>query len=204
VLFKREFHAGLADGSITLTFRRWKRPQVRVGGRYEVGGIGLLQVDAIDPVRVESITAGQARKAGFPDRAALLAAIDRGGRSTTARATAEFYRVRFHHTGADDRPKPPTHETGLSKDELEDLARRLERMDARTREGAWTRDTLELIRRKPEVAASQLAAELGRERAPFKADVRKLKRLGLTISHETGYELSPRGRELLRRKRRNG
>ena len=37
-----------------------------------------------------------------------------------------------------------------------------------------------------------------RETPPFKADVRKLKRLGLTVSHDTGYELSPRGRALLR------
>ena len=34
----------------------------------------------------------------------------------------------------------------------------------------------------------------GRERLPFKADVRKLKALGLTESLEVGYRLSPRGR----------
>ncbi len=35
------------------------------------------------------------------------------------------------------------------------------------------------------------------ETAPFKTNVRKLKALGLTISHDTGYELSPRGRASL-------
>ena len=39
----------------------------------------------------------------------------------------------------------------------------------------------------------------GRERLPFKADVRKLKELGLTESLEVGYRLSPRGRALLAR-----
>jgi hypothetical protein len=34
-------------------------------------------------------------------------------------------------------------------------------------------------------------------RLPFKANVRKLKALGLTISLETGYELAPRGRLIL-------
>jgi hypothetical protein len=34
---------------------------------------------------------------------------------------------------------------------------------------------------------------VGRETAPFKLDVRKLKNLGLTTSHRIGYELSPRG-----------
>jgi biotin operon repressor len=49
------------------------------------------------------------------------------------------------------------------------------------------------------VRAADLAAGLGRERAAFKADVRKLKELGLTESLEVGYRLSPRGRALLGR-----
>ncbi len=44
------------------------------------------------------------------------------------------------------------------------------------------------------------AGELGRERLPFKADVRKLKRLGLTESLDVGYRLSPRGRAYLDRR----
>ena len=42
-----------------------------------------------------------------------------------------------------------------------------------------------------------LAPTLGREKLAFKADVRKLKKLGLTISHEVGYEIAPRGRAYL-------
>ncbi len=44
-------------------------------------------------------------------------------------------------------------------------------------------------------------AELGPHRAGFrfalKADVRKLKKLGVTLSLEVGYELSPRGHAYL-------
>jgi hypothetical protein len=47
------------------------------------------------------------------------------------------------------------------------------------------------------VRAADLAAAMGRERQPFKADVRKRKELGLTESLEVGYRLSPRGRALL-------
>ena len=47
--------------------------------------------------------------------------------------------------------------------------------------------------------AGVLAVAAGRERLPFKADVRKLKELGLTESLEVGYQLSPRGRVLLGR-----
>jgi hypothetical protein len=54
-----------------------------------------------------------------------------------------------------------------------------------------------LIDRFPRVAASKLAAKIGRETAPFKVDVRKLKKLGLTQSFEVGYEISPRGRAYL-------
>ena len=66
--------------------------------------------------------------------------------------------------------------------------------------GPWTIATLQLIGRRPRVRAPDLAAELGRERDPFKIDVRKLKNLGLTISHDVGYELSPRGIAYLKRK----
>jgi hypothetical protein len=58
--------------------------------------------------------------------------------------------------------------------------------------------TLRLIQRRPAVRAGDLADELGRERLPFKTDVRKLKNLGLTISLGTGYRLSPRGEAYLR------
>ena len=53
---------------------------------------------------------------------------------------------------------------------------------------------LDLIARRPATRAPDLAAELARDTAPFKADVRKLKELGLTESLERGYRLSPRGR----------
>ena len=54
-----------------------------------------------------------------------------------------------------------------------------------------------LIAKHPRIAASKLAAKLERETLPFKVDVRKLKKLGLTQSFEVGYELSPRGRAYL-------
>ena len=40
-------HDGLRDGTITLTFRNWKRPQAKVGGRYRTGG-GDLVVESIE------------------------------------------------------------------------------------------------------------------------------------------------------------
>ena len=60
---------------------------------------------------------------------------------------------------------------------------------------------MRLIERMPAIRAGDLADEVGRERLAFKADVRKLKNLGLTISLGVGYELSPRGHAYLDRTR---
>ena len=59
--------------------------------------------------------------------------------------------------------------------------------------GEWTYEYLQAIADHPGLRAPDLAESFGRETAPFKRDVRKLKELGLTISLEIGYELSPRG-----------
>lgn len=198
MLFKREFHAGLRDGSITLSFRRWSRPQVKVRGRYRYA-FGQLEVDALEQVRVGEIKPADARRSGFPDLDALHATLSRN--SKPLRPSDLVYRIAFHYAGAAPAPTVDTR-AGLSDDELEELWRRTGRMDERSAHGPWTRATLALIAKRPETAASRLAAKLGRETAPFKADVRKLKRLGLTQSFEVGYALSPRGREFVARTRR--
>jgi hypothetical protein len=79
------------------------------------------------------------------------------------------------------------------------LAQRLETMDARARCGPWTEATLRAIAARPGVLAATLARSLGRPRDEFKRDVRKLKNLGLTLSLEIGYRLTPKGEALLRR-----
>ena len=197
MLFKRKFHESLARGEITLSFRRWSRPQVAVGRRYRVGAIGLIEVDAMERVRVAEITAAQARRSGFPGVDALVAELDRGSRGPL-RASDRVFRVELHYAGPDDRPRPRT-DAVIAQDDLGALAERLERMDCSSRHGRWTGVTLSIIARHPRVPASRLAAKLGRETQPFKADVRKLKKLGLTVSHDVGYELSPRGRTYLER-----
>ncbi|WP_211190943.1 hypothetical protein [Actinomycetospora sp. TBRC 11914] len=70
-------------------------------------------------------------------------------------------------------------------------------MDRRSGHGPWAWSTLRAIAAEPGRRAPDLAAAFGRETAPFKADVRKLKALGLTHSLPVGYELSPRGRAVL-------
>jgi hypothetical protein len=191
LLFQKRFHAGLVDGSVRLTFRRWQKPHVRPGGRYRCHPIGVLEVDEVSTVSVRSITEDDARAAGFSSREELLHFMAEGPSGPLTPDT-EVWRVALHYGGDGDRVEIAL-DPRLDPAEVETLARRLDRM------GDWTLPTLRLIARRPRVAASVLARSLGRERDPFKVDVRKLKRLGLTQSFEVGYELSPRGRALLDR-----
>jgi hypothetical protein len=202
LLFLKRFHQGLTDGSVTVTFRRWPKPRVKPGGRYRCHPIGVLVVDRIDKVRVADIGERDARRSGFASRDELLQYI-RSGPAGDVDDDTELFRVELHHGGEEDRVDIAL-DADLSAEQVDAITARLARMDAR---GEWTAVTLRLIQRNPRVAASRLAAKLGRETLPFKVDVRKLKRLGLTQSFEIGYDLTPRGRAYLeamaaRRRRR--
>lgn len=87
----------------------------------------------------------------------------------------------------------------MTPEEFAELDWKLDRMDGRSAHGPWTRKTLRLIAEHPAVVSTELAKEMGMERFAFKAEVRKLKRLGLTESLEVGYRLSELGRSYLDR-----
>jgi hypothetical protein len=193
LLFKKPFHAGLVAGSITLTFRRWDKPHVRAGGRYRCHPIGVLEVDAVGVQRVGDITDADAKLAGFATRAELLEFLRGGPKGGDVDDRSEVYRIELHHGGDGDRVTIALDDQ-LTTEDVAAIKAKLARMDARK---PWTRRTLQLIEEHPRVAASQLAKKVRRETLPFKIDVRKLKKLGLTQSFEVGYELSPRGRAYL-------
>jgi hypothetical protein len=190
VLFKRDALDGLADGTITVAFRRWARPRVRSGGQLRTA-VGVLAVDAVDEMDPADITADDARRAGFASLPDLLddLATQRDGR---------VFRIALHVAGPDPRAELRGRDA-LTDDELAEVERRLARLDAASRHGAWTLAVLRLIRDRPEVRAGDLAPTQGQEKLAFKRDVRKLKELGLTESLEIGYRLSARGRAVLER-----
>jgi hypothetical protein len=111
-------------------------------------------------------------------------------------AERRVYRVALRHVGEDPRIALRGADS-LSAAEVEAVLARLARLDRASRHGPWTAGVLRLIEERPAVRAGDLAECLGRERLAFKADVRKLKELGLTESLEIGYRLSPRGRVIL-------
>lgn len=194
MLFSAQAWPGLADGSITRTFRRWSRARVRVGGRYRVGGL-LLEVDRVRRVRIGELSEDDAAAAGEPSLEDLLVRLTgRGGGRPPPDDV--LWRVDFRCVGPDDRIAL-REAADLTPDEVEGLRARLDRLDRASAYGPWTRSVLRQIERQPGVVSTVLAVEAGRERQSFKADVRKLKGLGLTESLEVGYRLSPRGAALL-------
>ncbi|MEY2418612.1 MAG: hypothetical protein QOG90_1292 [Actinomycetota bacterium] len=175
MLFPARFWPGLADGSITLAFRRQKRPTVKAGGTLRSPG-GVLFIDAVDPIEESDITDADARAAGHPDRADVVSAL---------RPEGTLYRIRFHLHGDDPRVAL------RDQTELSDAERaKLARLD-------WAVPVLRLIGDNTGVVSTELAPQVGMERLPFKQKVRRLKELGLTESLETGYRLSPRGQAFL-------
>jgi hypothetical protein len=184
MLLKQKTLKGIADGSITLAFRRWKRPTVKAGGSLRTV-IGVLAIESVDTVDERKITTQDAKRAGYESRKELLAELN-------ARKEGKLYRIALHHAGADPR-HDLRQQDDLSDDEIDDLKNRLARMDTRSSHGPWTTATLKLIAKNPGKRAADMAESVGMETKRFKTNVRKLKELGLTESLQVGYRLSPRG-----------
>ena len=187
MLLRRATLDRIVSGEVDLAFRRWKKPTVKTGGRLRTA-VGELAIESVERVSLAELDAAQAKRAGFASKRALLDEL--AGRE------GALYRVRLSFAGA-DRRVALRGRSRLGQAERDALIERLERMDARARDGAWTRAVLELLAERPGVRAAELAAELDQERLPFKQRVRRLKELGLTESLEVGYRLSPRGKALL-------
>lgn len=188
MLFRKAAWPGLADGSITVALRWWKRPTVRSGGTLRTPA-GVLSIDSVELVEPTELTEADAHRSGLADLAALLADLGPGD------PERRLHRITFHFVGQDDRVRL-RQDDELDDDTRDELLARLTRMDRAAPE-PWTTATLRLIGERPGVVSTELAAQLGMDRAKFKTNVRKLKALGLTESLEVGYRLSPRGAALL-------
>ena len=188
LFFSAEDHGRVANREITLTWRLWKYPHVKAGAIYGTG-FGFVEIEDVSQVRVSDVSDADAHEAGERDAAAL---VELARRHTGASVTAEtvLFRVRFRYLGETD-PRPPR--LSLS---LEQVTERLNRLDNAGR-GPWTLQVLRLIEENPRVVARRLAYRIGWEPVDFKAHVRKLKGLGLTISYDVGYELSELGQEFV-------
>lgn len=189
MLLERRARDGILDGSVTVLFRRWRRPQATAGRSYRTAA-GMIAVDEVTVVEPALLTDADAAPAGYATADELRAGL-RGG------ADDPVYRLRVRAADGPDPRDLLAADDRLTGADVAELDRRLDRLDRASDSGPWTVAVLEAIRAEPGRRAGDLAAAAGREMLPFKTDVRKLKALGLTISLPVGYRLSARGERYL-------
>jgi len=94
VEFSRELRPQVLSGDITVTFRLWRRPKVRPGGRYRVGD-GLIEVDSVELVPFSFIDDTDVRRAGEADLESLRR---RAAHAGPIHDDTLLYRIGFHVT----------------------------------------------------------------------------------------------------------
>ena len=92
VQFHRDLRGDVISGAITVSFRLWRRPKVREGGRYALGPTEI-EVDSVELVPFGSITAADVRRSGEPDRESLRR---RAAHAGPINDDTLVYRVAFH------------------------------------------------------------------------------------------------------------
>jgi hypothetical protein len=89
MVFTKRLRDRIKSGRIRCSVRIWQRPQVKVGGRYQLDD-GHIVVDSITPMAISDITYDLARESGFESVEDLLEVAQHGrGRNV--------YLIRFHY-----------------------------------------------------------------------------------------------------------
>ncbi|MDO9354054.1 MAG: hypothetical protein Q7T55_10180 [Solirubrobacteraceae bacterium] len=190
MLFRAATLPGIADGSVTVAFRRWKRPMAKVGGRVHTR-VGMIEIDAVDALPSDAaIDPADAVLAGLETPAGVVADL------RDPEPDRQLYRVAFHFLGDDPRALLRDADD-LSADDIADLRSRLARFD-RDADAPWVVRVIDEIAAHPGEVSTALAERLGIERFELKRRIRKLKGLGLTESLQVGYRLAPRGTAIRR------
>jgi hypothetical protein len=183
MLFRRHILHGIAEGRVTLAFRRWQRAPPADGSSLRTP-VGVLCLDRVTVVDEGDITTEDVRRTGM--------SLD----ELRASIAGEGALLRIELRLAGDDPRVALRERLPEHAELEAIVARLARIDAAS-PTPWTTRYLQLIGDQPAIVSRALAPQVGAEVPLFKRRVRQLKELGLTESLEVGYRLSPRGRAVL-------
>jgi hypothetical protein len=92
VQFSADLRDAVAAGRITVSFRLWRRPKVRVGGRYRANGIEIA-IDDVELMPFGAIGAADVRASGERDIEALRA---RAAHAGPIHDDTLVYRIEFH------------------------------------------------------------------------------------------------------------
>ena len=91
-MFSRDLRDAVARGEITVSIRRWSRPQVKVGGRYETCGV-VIEIDSLEVLPFSAVTDDDVSDSGETDREALR---DRAAHSGPIEDGTLVHRIEFH------------------------------------------------------------------------------------------------------------
>ena len=90
--FSAELRDRVADGTITLSYRLWSRPQVKVGGLYRSGSV-MIEIDDMELLPFSSITEEDLARTGEPDVESLRR---RAAHAGPIHDDTLVYRIEFH------------------------------------------------------------------------------------------------------------
>ena len=187
MLFKQTHLQGIKSGNIRLAFRKWEKSSVKKGTLLKTS-IGLVEIVDMAEITEDRLTDKDARDAGFESKKELMQSLRPGNIGTV-------YKISVRYHSAD--PRIEFRQQVLTPGRYEELKARLDRLDKYSRQGNWTKQILLAIKKNPHRRAIEISGLTGFEKEWLKQNIRKLKNLGLTISHEIGYELSPLGNALV-------
>ena len=183
MLFRQEVLQGIAEGRVTLAFRRWRKAPPKDGStlRSPVGVLSLVRVTVIEE---GDISSDDVRRTGMSVQD-LRASLSGEG---------TLLRIELRRIGDD--PRLALRETPPDAQEVQTILARLAHIDAAS-SSPWSSGYLQLIADHPAVVARRLAPKTSTDLPTFKRRVRRLKELGLTESLDVGYRLSPRGQAVV-------
>ena len=188
MLFTRDVLEKIKKGEMKLAFRRWIRPRVKTGSLIHTA-VGQIEISQVSQVKLTDIKKEDIKLAGY-------SSMDELQKSFYHQGKGDIYRIELNFSGPDPRIEL-RNKANLSDQELQDICLKLDRYDKFSKVGPWTWKVLNLIDEHPHQKAADLAQASGFEKEWLKVNIRKLKNLGLTISHNPGYEVSRRGKKVL-------
>ena len=95
--FSPELRDRVADGTITLSYRLWSRPQVKVGGIYRSGTVSI-EIDDMELLPFSTITDEDLARTGETDIEALRRRTAHAG---PVHDDTFVYRIEFHVVSTD-------------------------------------------------------------------------------------------------------
>ncbi|MDF3821931.1 ASCH domain-containing protein [Leptospira sp. 96542] len=192
MLFKDEHLKGIKAGKIKICFRIWNQNKIKVGSEINTNQ-GIIKIKSIQIVNKDEISERDAKLAGFTSKDSLLITL----KPFNKNVKGKIYKIEVAFHSED--PRIFLRNQKLNQNNEQMITSKLERLDKVSRNGHWTKKILLTIKNHPKQNASELSKITGFEKEWLKLNVRKLKNIGLTISHPAGgYEISPLGDSLIK------